>query len=76
MEVFQGLPVFVVLIFSVLDGVLFQKNDDLNLCLQGCLGALDGTYINVRVRAGDTPRYRTRKVGWRDSENFAPFSPL
>ncbi|XP_042018997.1 uncharacterized protein LOC121766826 [Salvia splendens] len=27
---------------------------------QGCLGALDGTYINVRVSIADTPRYRSR----------------
>ncbi|KAG6492893.1 hypothetical protein ZIOFF_047863 [Zingiber officinale] len=29
--------------------------------VQGCLGALDGTYINVNVPANDKPRYRTRK---------------
>ncbi|KAG6417713.1 hypothetical protein SASPL_119905 [Salvia splendens] len=28
---------------------------------KGCLGALDGTYINVRVPIADTPRYRNRK---------------
>ncbi|KAL0404135.1 UNVERIFIED_CONTAM: hypothetical protein Sradi_2054300 [Sesamum radiatum] len=28
---------------------------------KGCLGALDGTYIDVRVSAEDTARYRTRK---------------
>ncbi|XP_047965382.1 uncharacterized protein LOC125209848 [Salvia hispanica] len=28
---------------------------------KGCLGALDGTYINVRVSAADAPRYRSRK---------------
>ncbi|XP_041989894.1 uncharacterized protein LOC121741250 [Salvia splendens] len=28
---------------------------------KGCLGALDGTYINVRVPLADKPRYRTRK---------------
>ncbi|KAL1557051.1 hypothetical protein AAHA92_12591 [Salvia divinorum] len=28
---------------------------------QGCLGALDGTYINVCVSMTDAPRYRTRK---------------
>ncbi|KAL1563505.1 hypothetical protein AAHA92_05965 [Salvia divinorum] len=27
---------------------------------QGCLGALDGTYINVRVSIADAPRYCTR----------------
>ncbi|KAG6510317.1 hypothetical protein ZIOFF_028327 [Zingiber officinale] len=27
----------------------------------GCLGALDGTYINVKVPGDDEPRYRTRK---------------
>ncbi|XP_042050714.1 protein ALP1-like isoform X2 [Salvia splendens] len=29
--------------------------------VQGCLGALDGTYINVRVLIADVPRYRNRK---------------
>ncbi|XP_047940151.1 putative nuclease HARBI1 isoform X2 [Salvia hispanica] len=28
---------------------------------KGCLGALDGTYINVRVPIADAPRYRNRK---------------
>ncbi|XP_042056446.1 uncharacterized protein LOC121801041 [Salvia splendens] len=28
---------------------------------KGCLGALDGTYINVRVPIVDSPRYRNRK---------------
>ncbi|XP_047982534.1 uncharacterized protein LOC125223432 isoform X2 [Salvia hispanica] len=28
---------------------------------KGCLGALDGTYINVSVATADNPRYRTRK---------------
>ncbi|XP_057807980.1 protein ALP1-like [Salvia miltiorrhiza] len=28
---------------------------------KGCLGALDGTYINVQVNNVDKPRYRTRK---------------
>ncbi|XP_042050712.1 protein ALP1-like isoform X1 [Salvia splendens] len=28
---------------------------------KGCLGALDGTYINVRVLIADVPRYRNRK---------------
>ncbi|XP_057766287.1 uncharacterized protein LOC130986779 isoform X2 [Salvia miltiorrhiza] len=28
---------------------------------KGCLGALDGTYINVMVSNADKPRYRTRK---------------
>ncbi|KAL0354166.1 UNVERIFIED_CONTAM: hypothetical protein Sangu_0997900 [Sesamum angustifolium] len=29
--------------------------------MQGCLGALDGTYIDVRVKAEDRARHRTRK---------------
>ncbi|XP_061357670.1 protein ALP1-like [Gastrolobium bilobum] len=29
--------------------------------LQGCLGALDGTYITVNVPEADKPRYRSRK---------------
>ncbi|KAG8372410.1 hypothetical protein BUALT_Bualt12G0063300 [Buddleja alternifolia] len=28
---------------------------------KGCLGALDGSYINVRVRDSEKPRYRNRK---------------
>nr|KAJ0218120.1 hypothetical protein LSAT_V11C300107200 [Lactuca sativa] len=28
---------------------------------QGCLGAIDGTYIDVNVLDSDKPRYRTRK---------------
>ncbi|KAL0404375.1 UNVERIFIED_CONTAM: hypothetical protein Sradi_2078300 [Sesamum radiatum] len=28
---------------------------------EGCLGALDGTYVDVRVKAQDRARYRTRK---------------
>ncbi|KAL0433759.1 UNVERIFIED_CONTAM: hypothetical protein Slati_2710200 [Sesamum latifolium] len=28
---------------------------------EGCFGALDGTYIDVRVKAQDRARYRTRK---------------
>ncbi|XP_042060054.1 uncharacterized protein LOC121804535 [Salvia splendens] len=28
---------------------------------KGCIGALDGTYINVLVSTADKPRYRTRK---------------
>lgn len=31
------------------------------LTMQGCLGALDGTYINVRLPIADAPRYRNRK---------------
>lgn len=29
--------------------------------MQGCLGALDGTYIQMRVPIADKPRYRSRK---------------
>lgn len=29
--------------------------------MQGCLGALDGTYINVLVPKSDQPRFRNRK---------------
>ncbi|KAL1560095.1 protein ALP1-like [Salvia divinorum] len=29
--------------------------------MQGCLGALDGTYINVWMPIADTPHYRNRK---------------
>ncbi|KAG6473458.1 hypothetical protein ZIOFF_067374 [Zingiber officinale] len=35
--------------------------DDRWKWFKGCLGALDGTYINVNVPANDKPRYRTRK---------------
>ena len=29
--------------------------------MQGCLGALDGTYINIQVPNDDKPRYWSRK---------------
>ncbi|XVE86227.1 hypothetical protein DITRI_Ditri18aG0018500 [Diplodiscus trichospermus] len=29
--------------------------------LKGCLGALDGTYIRVNVKAVDRPKYKSRK---------------
>ncbi|KAJ9539520.1 hypothetical protein OSB04_032253 [Centaurea solstitialis] len=32
-----------------------------NRTIQGCLGAIDGTYIEVTVPEFDKPRYRTRK---------------
>ncbi|CAL5386329.1 unnamed protein product [Camellia sinensis] len=35
--------------------------DDRWRCFQNCLGALDGTYVRVRVPAIDKPRYRTQK---------------
>ncbi|KAJ9558021.1 hypothetical protein OSB04_012635 [Centaurea solstitialis] len=37
--------------------------DDGNITIeeQGCLGAIDGTYIEVTVPESDKPRYRTRK---------------
>ncbi|KAG8368005.1 hypothetical protein BUALT_Bualt15G0000300 [Buddleja alternifolia] len=31
--------------------------------IQGCLGALDGTYINVQTPLAHKPRYRNRKGG-------------
>ncbi|XP_012844392.1 PREDICTED: uncharacterized protein LOC105964429 isoform X1 [Erythranthe guttata] len=30
-------------------------------CFPGCIGALDGTYVEMRVRLSDQPRYRSRK---------------
>ncbi|KAJ9547565.1 hypothetical protein OSB04_020108 [Centaurea solstitialis] len=40
-----------------------DKNAFAILCelLKGCLGAIDGTYIEVTVPESDKPRYRTRK---------------
>ncbi|XP_028059294.1 putative nuclease HARBI1 isoform X2 [Camellia sinensis] len=35
--------------------------DDRWRCFQNCLGALDGTYVRVRVPVISKPRYRTRK---------------
>ncbi|KAL0458896.1 UNVERIFIED_CONTAM: hypothetical protein Slati_0516800 [Sesamum latifolium] len=37
---------------------------------EGCLGALDGTYIDVRVPVEDRARYRTRKGGYSNGEGF------
>ncbi|KAI3792178.1 hypothetical protein L2E82_06049 [Cichorium intybus] len=34
---------------------------------KGCLGALDGTYIKVRVPEASRKPYRTRKAGWEGS---------
>ena len=31
------------------------------MCLKGCLGALDGTYVKVRVPETERKPYRTRK---------------
>ncbi|XP_060170666.1 protein ANTAGONIST OF LIKE HETEROCHROMATIN PROTEIN 1-like [Lycium barbarum] len=38
-----------------------DETDDRWKWFKGCLGALDGTYIPIRVRTIDKPRYRTRK---------------
>jgi len=37
------------------------KNSFLDICLQNCLGALDGTHIPVIVPAIDQSRYHNRK---------------
>ncbi|KAH0720279.1 hypothetical protein KY284_005309 [Solanum tuberosum] len=41
--------------------VLEDDTDDRWKWFKGCLGALDGTYISIRVGAIYKPRYRTRK---------------
>ncbi|KAK4729588.1 hypothetical protein R3W88_022576 [Solanum pinnatisectum] len=41
--------------------VLEDDTDDRWKWFKGCLGALDGTYISIRVEAIYKPRYRTRK---------------
>ncbi|XP_015087738.1 protein ALP1-like isoform X1 [Solanum pennellii] len=41
--------------------VLEDDSDDRWKWFKGCLGALDGTYISIRVEAIYKPRYRTRK---------------
>ncbi|XP_060671461.1 uncharacterized protein LOC125423312 [Ziziphus jujuba] len=38
-----------------------KRDDTVTLEEQNCLGALDGTYIKVKVPKIDKPRYRTRK---------------
>ncbi|KAK9031630.1 hypothetical protein V6N11_058596 [Hibiscus sabdariffa] len=38
-----------------------NSTDDRWKWFQGCLGALDGTFIKVNVSSSDRPRYRTRK---------------
>uniref|UniRef100_A0A3Q7G1F5 DDE Tnp4 domain-containing protein n=1 Tax=Solanum lycopersicum TaxID=4081 RepID=A0A3Q7G1F5_SOLLC len=40
--------------------VLEHDSDDRWKWFKGCLGALDGTYISIRVEAIYKPRYRTR----------------
>ncbi|XP_024046426.1 uncharacterized protein LOC112100818 [Citrus clementina] len=46
---------------SVLNGVIRLHDVLLRVPDPNCLGALDGTYIRVRVPENDKPRYRTRK---------------
>nr|AAT38700.1 Putative transposase, related [Solanum demissum] len=41
--------------------VLEDELDDRRRWFKGCLGALDGTYIQIRVPYKDKPRYMTRK---------------
>ncbi|KAL6137415.1 hypothetical protein ACLB2K_062707 [Fragaria x ananassa] len=41
--------------------VLENETDHRWKWFKNCLGALDGTYVRVRVAATDKPRYRTRK---------------
>ncbi|KAH0643217.1 hypothetical protein KY290_035430 [Solanum tuberosum] len=41
--------------------VLEDELDDRWRWFKGCLGALDGTYIQIRVPSKGKPRYRTRK---------------
>lgn len=67
MEVVQGRPTH--------NRLQFQLHLSLHLFivislffLQGCLGALDGTYINVHVPENERGRYRTKK--WTISTNI------
>ncbi|KAI4325768.1 hypothetical protein MLD38_031136 [Melastoma candidum] len=48
---------------DVLVVVPIQQNssDDRWKFFENCLGALDGTFIRIRVPASNKPRYRTRK---------------
>ncbi|XP_050378473.1 protein ALP1-like [Argentina anserina] len=48
-------------LLRVPDPVLAECTDPRWKCFKNCLGALDGTYIRVRVPTNDKPRYRTRK---------------
>ncbi|CAO2817624.1 unnamed protein product [Amaranthus hypochondriacus] len=41
--------------------ILEDSNDERWKWFKNCLGALDGTFINLKVREVDKPRYRTRK---------------
>ncbi|XP_059287492.1 uncharacterized protein LOC132040828 [Lycium ferocissimum] len=41
--------------------VLEDETKDRWRWFKGCLGALDGTYIPIRVRSEQEPRYKTRK---------------
>ncbi|KAF3665155.1 putative ABC transporter B family member 25-like [Capsicum annuum] len=43
------------------NSVLEDESDDRCKGFRGCLGALDGTYIQIRVSSKYKPRYKTRK---------------
>ncbi|KAL0424148.1 UNVERIFIED_CONTAM: hypothetical protein Sradi_0949600 [Sesamum radiatum] len=43
------------------EAVHINSTDERWKWFEGCLGALDGTHIRVRVPVEDKPRYRTRK---------------
>ncbi|KAG8371301.1 hypothetical protein BUALT_Bualt13G0073500 [Buddleja alternifolia] len=49
------------LILVTPDPVQADSTDSRWKWFKGCLGALDGSYINVRVRDTEKPRYRNRK---------------
>ncbi|XVE61496.1 hypothetical protein DITRI_Ditri06bG0045000 [Diplodiscus trichospermus] len=43
------------------DPILDDSTDSTWKWFKGCVGTLDGTFINVHVPVGDRPRYRNRK---------------
>ncbi|XP_021814307.1 protein ALP1-like isoform X2 [Prunus avium] len=65
-SVLQGVLRLQDILLKVPDPVLDNCEDSRWRRFKNCLGALDGTYIKVRVAEIDKPRYRTRK-GWEGS---------
>ncbi|XP_050220164.1 uncharacterized protein LOC126670464 [Mercurialis annua] len=49
------------ILFKKPEPILENSTDDRWKCFKNCLGALDGTYIKVRVPKGEKSIYRTRK---------------
>ncbi|KAB2612062.1 hypothetical protein D8674_036888 [Pyrus ussuriensis x Pyrus communis] len=60
-SVLQGILQLQGILLKVPQPVPIDSTDPRWRCFKNCLGALDGTHIDVHVPEIDKPRYRTRK---------------